>query len=70
MGGVPSSPKLQIYRDLIELWQMIVIKRKRIKVSVKRIRRFCVLQNGPAASLGTQSRRSLDVTEESLRIIW
>jgi hypothetical protein len=40
MGGVPWSPKLQIYRDTIELWHMVVNKRKRIKVSVKRIRRF------------------------------
>ena len=40
MGGVPWSPKLQNHRDTIELWQMIVKKRKRIKVSVKRIRRF------------------------------
>jgi hypothetical protein len=40
MGGVPWSPKLQIYRDTIGLWQMIVKKRKQIKVSVKRIGRF------------------------------
>ena len=40
MGGVPWSPKLQIYRDTIELWQLIVKKRQRMKVSVKRIRRY------------------------------
>ena len=40
MGRVPWSPKLQNHRDTIELWQLIVKKRKRIKVSIKRIRRF------------------------------
>jgi hypothetical protein len=40
MGGVPWSPKLQPYRDTIELWKMIRRKRKGIKISVKRIRRF------------------------------
>jgi hypothetical protein len=40
MGEVPWSPKLQPYRDSIELWKMIKRKRKGMKVSVKRIRRF------------------------------
>ena len=40
MGGVPWSPKLQPYRDTIELWKMIRRKRKGLKISVKRIRRF------------------------------
>jgi hypothetical protein len=40
MGGVPWSPKLQPYRDMIELWKMIQHKRKGVKISVKRIRRF------------------------------
>jgi hypothetical protein len=40
MGGVPWSPKLQPYRDTIELWKMIRRKRKGMKISVKRIRRF------------------------------
>jgi hypothetical protein len=40
MGGVPWSPQLQIYRQTIELWQMIRRKRKGMKISLKRIRRF------------------------------
>jgi hypothetical protein len=40
MGGVPWSPKLQTYRTEIELWAMILWKRKGIKVSNIRIRRF------------------------------
>jgi hypothetical protein len=40
MGGIPWSPKLQPYRDTIELWKMIIRKRKGLKISVKRIRRF------------------------------
>ena len=40
MGGVPWSPKLQPYRNTIELWKMIKKKRTGIKISVKRIRRF------------------------------
>ena len=40
MGAAPWSPKFQVYRDTIELWNLIVNKRKGIKVSVKRIRRF------------------------------
>jgi hypothetical protein len=40
MGGVPWSPKLQPFRDTIELWKMIRRKRKGLKISVKRIRRF------------------------------
>jgi hypothetical protein len=42
MGGIPWSPKLQTYRDTIDLWRMIARKRKHIKVSVKRIRRFMI----------------------------
>jgi hypothetical protein len=40
MGGVPWSPKLQKYRDAIELWWMVFRKRKSVKVSTKRVRRF------------------------------
>jgi hypothetical protein len=40
MGGVQWSPKLQSYRDTIELWKMIQRKRKGVKISVKIIRRF------------------------------
>jgi hypothetical protein len=40
MGGVPWSPKLQPFRDTIELWKMIRRKRKGLKISVKRIRCF------------------------------
>jgi hypothetical protein len=40
MGGIPWSPTLQPYRDMIELWKMIRHKRKGLKISLKRIRRF------------------------------
>ena len=40
MGGVPWSDEIQILRDTIELWAMIVRRKSRVKVSVKRIRRF------------------------------
>ena len=40
MGGVPWSPRLQALREEIELWRMIVKRRKRIKISLSRIRRF------------------------------
>jgi hypothetical protein len=40
MGGIPWSPKLQVFRNEIELWRMIVRRRKGIKVSTSRIRRF------------------------------
>jgi hypothetical protein len=40
MGGVPWSPDLQLLWDTIELWSMLVRKKKQVKVSVKRIRRF------------------------------
>jgi len=40
MGGVPWLPKLQPFRDTIELWKMIRCQRKGMKISLKRIRRF------------------------------
>jgi hypothetical protein len=40
MGGIPWSPKLQGFRNAIELWSMIIWKRKGIKVSNTRICRF------------------------------
>jgi hypothetical protein len=40
MGEVPWSPKLQVFRETIELWKMIIRKRKGLKISVKRIRRY------------------------------
>ena len=42
MGGVPRSPKLQSFRLEIELWSMILRKRKGVCVSTKRIQRFMV----------------------------
>jgi endonuclease/exonuclease/phosphatase family metal-dependent hydrolase len=42
MGGVDWSPKLQKYRDAIELWSMMKKRRLRRKVSTKRIRRWMV----------------------------
>ena len=33
MGGVPWSPTLKLLRDTIELWDMIVRKKKRVRVS-------------------------------------
>jgi hypothetical protein len=40
MGGVPWSPEIQVLRDTIELWSMLVRRKSRVRVSVKRIRRF------------------------------
>ena len=40
MGGVEWSPKLQKYRDKIELWKMMKKRRKGRRVSTKRIRRW------------------------------
>ncbi len=40
MGGVPWSPPIQLLRDTIELWSMLVRRKKHVRVSVKRIRRF------------------------------
>ena len=40
MGGIPWSPKLQVFRNAIELWSMILRKRQGVKVSNTRIRRF------------------------------
>ena len=40
MGGIPWSPKLQPFRDTIELWKMLLRHRKGMKISLKRIRRF------------------------------
>jgi hypothetical protein len=40
MGGIPWSPKLQGFRNAIELWSMILRKRKGIKVSSTRICRI------------------------------
>ena len=40
MGGMPWSSELQVLRDTIELWAMIVRRKSRVKVSVKRIRKF------------------------------
>jgi len=37
---VPWTPKLQRFRDCIELWTMVLKSRKGIKVSSRRIRRF------------------------------
>jgi hypothetical protein len=39
-SGVPWSPKIQQFRTEIELWSMILGKRKGIKVSNTQIRRF------------------------------
>ena len=40
MGQVEWSPKLQRFRTEIELWSMMLKKRKGVKISNKRIRRF------------------------------
>ncbi len=40
MGEVPWSPRLKLLRDEIELWRMMVKRRKRVKISISRIRRF------------------------------
>jgi hypothetical protein len=46
MGGVPWSPEIQILRDKIEAWSMLVRKKKNVQVSVKRIR--CFLKKVPS----------------------
>jgi hypothetical protein len=40
MGGVPWSAEIQLLRDKIELWEMLVCRKKKVKISVKRIRCF------------------------------
>jgi hypothetical protein len=40
VGEVPWSAELQVLRDTIELWAMAARRKSRVKVSVKRIRRF------------------------------
>ena len=40
MGGVPWSSEIQILRDTIQLWAMVVRRKSRVKVSVKHIHRF------------------------------
>jgi hypothetical protein len=40
MGGFEWTPKLQRFRNEIELWSMMMRKRKGVKISNKRIRRF------------------------------
>jgi hypothetical protein len=40
MGGVPWSLEIQLLRDKIELWEMLVRKKQKVKISTKRIRRF------------------------------
>ena len=53
MGGVPWSPEIQSIREKIELWQMLVRRKKNVKVSVKRIRRF--IQKVPISNAFTCS---------------
>jgi hypothetical protein len=40
MGGIPWSPKLQVFRNEIKLWRMMFRRRKGIQISTSRIRRF------------------------------
>jgi menaquinone-dependent protoporphyrinogen IX oxidase len=40
MGGIPWSPKLQGFRNAIEVCSMILQKQKGVKVSNTRIHRF------------------------------
>ncbi len=40
MGGVPWLLEIQTIRDKIELWEMLVRRKKKVKVSVKSIRQF------------------------------
>ncbi len=40
MGGVRWSPRLQKFRDMIELWKMMSKKRRGRRISPKRIRRW------------------------------
>ena len=40
MGAIPWSSKLQGFRDAIELWSMVWRKRKGVRVSTTKIRRY------------------------------
>ena len=40
LGGVPWSPTLKLLRDTIELWEMLVRRKKHVRVSIKRILRY------------------------------
>ena len=40
MGGIRWSPKLQKFRDMIELWKMMSKRRRGRRISPKRIRRW------------------------------
>ena len=53
MGGVPCSLEIQVLREKIELWEMLVRWKKKVKVSVKRIRRF--LKKVPISNAFTSS---------------
>ena len=39
-GGIPWSPRLQLYRDKIELWEMVVKKRRHVRTSTSKIKRL------------------------------
>jgi hypothetical protein len=53
MGDIPWSLEIQNFRDKIELWEMLVWRKKKVKVSVKRIRR--VLKKGSSSHAFTRS---------------
>jgi hypothetical protein len=40
MGAIPWSPRLQVYRDKIEIWQMLLKKRSGRKISNRKLRRL------------------------------
>ena len=66
MGGVPWSLEIQQIRDKIELWEMLVRRKKKVKVSVKRIRRF--LKKGSSSHAFTCSlKEALHIRDEAHR---
>lgn len=69
MGGVQWSPKLQAYRDQIELWSMIVRKKKKLRVSLTRIRRWMHKTSEMEALKNTltQANTRLDLAHKNYR---
>ena len=61
MGGKPWSPRFQTYRDRIELWDLIIKKRKKIHTNTTVIRRLMKKVNTPDAL-----KMSLQEAEASL----
>jgi hypothetical protein len=66
MGGIPWSSELQTLRDNIELWAMLIKRKKRVQISVRRIRRF--LKRLP--SVKNAFSCSLEVATKNLNTVY